>query len=77
MPERRTGGKRSDEIRQLAQSNYGQNRGHLYSHVGVSGPTEFARLPLEDQLFWDSWFEEACRRADERDTSLENVMEMF
>ena len=59
-------------MREFAASDYGQNIGWLYSHVGVSGPTEFGRLPLEDQLFWNSWCEETVKRADDGKMSLLN-----
>jgi hypothetical protein len=63
----RARGKRADRIAEFAQSDYGQNLGWLYSHVGVSGPTEFGRLPLGDQRYWIEWYEEAVKRADDGD----------
>jgi len=57
-------------VREFAESDYGQNIGWLYSHVGVSGPTEFGRLPLEDQLYWDAFLKEHIRRVNDGEQSL-------
>lgn len=47
--------------------------GALYSHVGVSGPHEFAELPRETQLFWNAWFDERLRRGQEMADGVDTI----
>lgn len=47
----------------------------MYEQAGVSGPSEFARLPKPDRHFWNAWIAEAAERAAERNRSLEQQLD--